>query len=385
MMQRFSSKTCLIAALGLISLGTLGCSDVVEQKSQGIKSQIRTAIAADDSLAGKRAILTNAVNLIEQNQGQQALQKLQSLEEEYSLLAPYILLKRGQAYNLEANRAKARSTWLSLIDQYPDSPAVAEALYFLGQENHDYWDQAIAKFPQHPRTHQIIWQLLEQNPNQPELMKILVKFAADDGKTFAISDRLFAAYGSQLAAEDWQAVGDIYWSKWKYDQAAKAYAKAPRNPRHLYRTARGYHLAKDEQIAKNYYWQLLKEYPDDHMAGWGLRRLATLVDKKTGLQYLDRAIAKFPKHAAQALIAKAEILDKLNSPASAQKAREQVLTQYSSSDAAAEYRWSEASKQAKKGNFLPAWQWAQPIVVNNTKHSLAPKAAFWIGKQTIDL
>ena len=96
-------------------------------------------------MAGQRAILTSAVDLIEQNQGKQALQKLQSLEDKYSVLAPYILLKRGQAYDLESNRVKARSTWLKIIEQYPDSPAVAEALYFLGQENYDYWDQAIAK------------------------------------------------------------------------------------------------------------------------------------------------------------------------------------------------------------------------------------------------
>ncbi len=380
MLERFSSNTCLFALLGIISVGTLGCTDFVEHQRQGIGTQLQIAIAASDSLAGQRAILTNAVDLIANNQGKQALQKLDSLEDKYSVLAPYILLKRGQAYDLELNRAKARSTWLKLVEKYPDSPAVADAFYFLGQENYDYWDQAIAKFPQHHRTHQIIWQLLEQNPDQPQLMKILVKFAADDNNIVSVSDRLMTDYSSQLNAEDWQALGDIYWTKWKYDKAAKAYAQAPRNARHLYRTARGYHLVKDKKAAKNYYRQLITSYPDDNFTGWGLRRFATLVDNKTGLQYLDQAIAKFPKHAPQALIAKAEILDKLNSPVSAQKAREQVLTQYSSSDAAAEYRWSVASKKAKAGNFLQAWQWSQPIVVNNSRHSLAPKAAFWIGK-----
>jgi soluble lytic murein transglycosylase len=60
------------------------------------------------------------------------------------------------------------------------------------------------------------------------------------------------------------------------------------------------------------------------------------------LVYLDQVISKFPDEAAEALFSKAQILDALGSATSAAQARQSVLTQYASSDAAAEYRWKVA-------------------------------------------
>ncbi|VEP17451.1 Soluble lytic murein transglycosylase-like protein [Hyella patelloides LEGE 07179] len=381
MQKFFSSKTSLAVGIGLASsviIGSIGSALHFRDRSDLSSSSV--AVASNGSLENGRKILASASDLIEQNQGTQALQQLKNLEKNYPLLAPYILLKQGKAHNVTLEKAKAQAVWQRLIQEYPDSPAVAEALYLWGQENPVYWEQAIKQFPQHPRTHQIIRELLAKNPNQPKLMTILVKYDPDDRRNPQISDRLVAEYSSQLTPEDWAAIGNIYWLKWDYGKAGKAYAKAPRTPRNLYRAARGYHLGNSKQTAKNYYLQLINNYPNASETGLGLRRLASIVKKTEAIKYLDIAIANYPESAAEALLEKATILDALNSPVSAKQARELVLTQHKTSDAAAEYRWKIASKKAKQGDLVTAWQWAQPIAVHNPDHSFAPKASFWIGK-----
>ena len=379
-MQIFRSKTSLAVGIGLASSVILGFGSILYFKNYSNEIAAKIAFASDDSLENSRAILATASKLIARNEGQQALGQLQNLAKKYPLLTPYILLKQGKAHQIALEEAEAEAVWQRLIQEYPDSPAVAEALYLLGKENRAYWEQAIEQFPQHPRTHQIIRELFTENPNQPRLMAILVKYDPDERDIINFSDRLTTNYSSQLTPEDWQAIGNVYWLKWDYAKAGKAYAKAPRTPRNVYRAARGHHLGNNKQTATKYYLQLINSYPEASETGLGLRRLAEIVKKTEAIKYLDRAIALHPEQAPAALLQKAEILDELNSPVSAQQARKLVLTQYKTSDAAAEYRWKIASKQAQQGDLVTAWQWAQPIVANNRDHSLAPKASFWIGK-----
>ena len=376
--KSLSNKAWGIGLAASVILGSIGSGMYLHRQGNLTKSV--KAIAAADSRDDQRAILASATNLIEQKQGQLALQQLTNLEQDYPLLAPYVILKQGEAYQVVGDTKRATQTWLKLLQQYPDSPAVAEALYLLGQENQDYWQQAIDKFPQHPRTHQLIRELLRTNPQQPRLMAILVKYDPDDTRNSELSDLLIANHSNQLTPDDWAAIGNIYWLKWDYGKAGQAYAKAPKTAKNLYRAARGYHIARNKTTAKTYYQELTTTYPNAPETGLGLRRLATLVSKAEGLKYLDRAIANHPQHAAAALAEKANFLTALNSPVSAAQVRDLLLTQYKTADAAAEYRWQTASKYAKQGDLRSAWQWAQPIAINNPEHSLAPKASFWIGK-----
>ena len=378
-------KTFLLISIGSLATIILGTKILITQENSPSASQQSvlsslSALALGDSGEQHRNRLLLAADLINQKQGQAALQELEGLEQEYPLLSPYVLLAKGKAYQLEQNDKDANATWQKLIDNYSDSPATAEALYLLGKSNPAYWQQAIALFPSHPRTHKIIRQQLEQNPSQPRLMAILVKHTPDDLGVDQMRDRLVKEYPSQLTPEDWEAIADSYWVKWDYGKAGKAYTKAPRNSRNLYRAARGHHIGNDKTTAKRLYFQLLKEYPDAVDTGLGLRRLAMIVSKPEALGYLDLAINKFPKQAPEALIEKAELLDELKSPKSAAQARQRVLTEYKSSEAAAQYRWSVASKKAKAGDLVSASGWAQPIVTNNPDSSLAPKAGFWIAK-----
>ncbi len=386
MWKTFTPKTFLLISISLIAIIILGSQNLITKQnitqSAAKKSIIApmSATAVNSSSENSRHDFLLAADLIDSKQGKAALAKLQGLEQEYPLLAPYILLSKGKAYQLENNQAKAEQVWQKLINSYPNSPATAEVLYLLGNYNPAYWQRAIIKFPAHPRTHEIIRQELKQSSNQPQLMAILVKYSPDDSDIDKLRDRLVKDYSNQLTSEDWEAIADSYWIKWDYGAAGKAYAKAPRTSRNLYRTARGYHIANSKTTAKQFYQQLIREYPNSVDTGLGLRRLAMIVDKKEALGYLDLAIQKFPDQAPEALLEKANLLDGLNSPKSATQARQAVLNNYKHSESAAEYRWKVASQKAKAGDLVSAWQWAQPIVINNPDSPIAPKAGFWIAK-----
>jgi soluble lytic murein transglycosylase len=353
--------------------------------SQQRELQLKQLASAKPSLDRSRASLLLASDLIKQNRTEEALKQLQGLDKEYPLLAPYILLKQGRVYTSAAETVKAKETWHKLLHKYPDSPAVVEALYLLGKENSAYWQQAIKQFPYHPLTHQIARELLEQNPNQPRLMLLLVKYTPDDKTVDPLRERLVQEYASQLTPADWQKIADDYWQQWQYEKAGKAYTRAPHTPRNLYRAARGIHLGGNQREAQKYYQQLIQTFPNAEETGLGLRRLASISSKQQALSYLDLVISQFPQEAAQALMEKAEILESLNSRTSAAQARQLVLTQYANSEAAAEYRWKIAQQKAQAGDLFAAWQWAQPIAVNNPDSPLAPKASFWIGKWATQL
>ena len=386
-------KTLLLISIGLISTIVLGAKTFIDQDRQ-VNNRVfehqkqnqrppftaKLAVASNESTAKSRQSFLIAADLINRKQGKEALGKLRGLEQDYPLLAAYVLLSQAQAYQLENKEQEAESTWQKLAQNYPDSPATVEALYRLGKSNPAYWQQAIARFPAHPRTQEIVRQQLKQNPHQPQLMAVLVKHIPDAPGVDEMRDRLVKEYASVLNTEEWEAIADSYWLKWDYGKAGKAYARSPRTARNTYRAARGHHIGNDKTTAKKYYLQLLQQFPNAEDTGLGLRRFATIVSQKEALRYLDLAIAKFPQQAPEALVEKAKLLDTLQSPQSARSARQTLLTNYKHSEAAAEYRWEVASQKAKAGDYAGAWQWAQPITDNNPDSAIAPKAGFWIAK-----
>ncbi|MGF1479334.1 MAG: transglycosylase SLT domain-containing protein [Cyanophyceae cyanobacterium] len=340
-------------------------------------------IAASEraTLDRSRARYLLAMDFLRDYQGGPAVEQLERLEQDYPVLAPYVLLKRGRGYELANNREQAQEIWQQVIDTYPDSPYAAEALYLLGRSSPapDYWDRAIAAFPAHPRTHQIVRERLQDDPNQLPLLLLLARYDADAWDVRTVRDRLAAEYASQLTPEDWQSIADGYWQQWAYDKAAQAYEQAPATPRNLYRLARSLHVDEQEDKARVAYRRLIDEFPQSPETGLGLRRLASLGSGKEALTYLDRAIA-YPDEAPAALLAQAEILDNLGSRTAAAEARQTLLDNYPDSEAAAQYRWQVAQRYAEQGNLANAWQWAQAIATNNPDSSIAPKAAFWVGK-----
>jgi soluble lytic murein transglycosylase len=344
------------------------------------KAQLQAIATSGEGIEKSRARYVLANDLMDEYQGGLALRFLEGLEEEYPLLTPYILLKRGRAYELTNNNTEATAIWLEIITNYPDSPIEAEALYLLAKSDPQSGNKLQEKHPNHPLTHQLIREKLKENPDQLSLLLFLTQHDPKGADGVTIRDRLVKDYGNQLTPTQWEIVADGYWVTFDYDKAILAYRKAPSNSRNIYRIARGLHLRDKPEEAKRAYQHLVKTYPDAEELQLGLRHLASLSNAKEALPYLDQLMAKFPEDNAQTLFLKANLLESLNNHTSAAQARQMILDDYPTSETASQYRWQMAKKLAEKGDILYAWKWAQPITVNTPNSDLAAEAAFWIGK-----
>ncbi len=345
------------------------------------------------SLDRSRARYLLATDLLEKYEGGPALRQLENLEKEYPLLAPYVLLKQGRGYELSNEPTKARETWQKILEDYPDSPVRVEALYKLGQKDSEYWDQALKDFPSHPRSHQIARERLEKNPDQVNLLKLLAKYEKNNAKTNEVRAVLGKDYANELSPEDWQAIADGYWDVTLYKKAAESYGKAPATPQNRYRWARSLQVSDQPKAAFKIYQQMVKDYPNDPETATALKRLAGLsldpkiVPKGTAqaIAYLDQIMQNFPEQAPDALLEKADLLAKKGDRTRANQLRKTLLEKYPQSDASAEYRWKTAKIFVDAGNLVKAWEWAQPITVQNPDSPIAPKAAFWVGKWALQL
>lgn len=351
-----------------------------EQRAEALRTIASYRHASRDR---SRARYLLAGDLIQQGNPTEALTWLDGLEKDYTLLAPYVLYLRARAYEALKDTANAEKTWTQLLDRYDDQPVSVEAMFSLakGDPTSDYWDQAIATFPAYPRTVEMAQIRLQKNPDQPDLLLLLARYGLYLPDIVSVLNRLTDEYADQLQPEDWEAIAFAYWEKQEYNAAGKAYAKAPETPLNLYRAARGARLGDRKHDAIRGYTKLNETFPDDRNTAQGLIHLANLSDNgKAALSYLDQVIERFPDRAADALMARADRLDEMQSPQSAIKARESVLTQYSHSDAAANLRWEQVERRVEKGDIKGAWAWAKQLVDENPDSDHAPQAAFWVGK-----
>ena len=343
-------------------------------------AQLETIVNGEKSLDRHRARYLLASDLIQAKEGEKALSYLEGLDRDYQILAPKILAKRAEAYEISGNKAKATAKWQELLQRYPENPVAAEALFALGQTDPKMWEQAIATFPSHPLTIEIAWNRLQKNPNQLSLLLLILKNDPHSKSINTVLERLQNQYAAQLKPADWEKIAFIYWTRRDYGKAGKAYVKATRTPLNAYRAGRGQQLGNKKTEAILAYQQMVQEFPTAKDTGLALIRLAQLSKPPEAIVYLDQVISKFPDRAGEALLAKAKILEATNSSKSATQLRQLALTKYPNSEAVAEYRWSVAQAKGKAGDSLGAWQWAQPITKNNPDSDLAPEAAFWVGK-----
>jgi len=333
-----------------------------------------------------RARYLLASDYLQNNQAENALQLLDGLEQSYSVLAAPIIYKRAQAYEILGDIANTQATYQELLQQYPSHPVAVEAFYALGKTTPQYWQSAIAQFPSHPRTLEIARSLLQQNPNQPQLMLLLAKHGYEQPGVVTVLDQLTSKYSGQLQPQDWEAIAIAYWENQVYSKAATAYQQAPRTPLNVYRIGRSFQLSNKRTEAITAYQQLLREFPTAPESGTALLNLAQITqNNKVSLPYLDQVVNQFPQQAGQALAQKAAILDNLGNKTSAAQTRQLLLDKYGDSDAAVEYRWRMALQKAANNDYQAAWQWAQPIPTSNPKNILAPRAGFWVGKWALQL
>ena len=343
-------------------------------------AQLQAIAQQSNSRDRSRARYLLASDLIIQRQGDKAIAVLQDLEKDYPELAAHIALKRAQAYSLTGDKVRTQAAWQDLLQRHSKSPVAAEALFVLGKNEPQYWQEAIALFPSHPRSLEIARSLLQKNPQQPRLQLLLAQYDYQKPEILPVLDRLVTQSAARLKPQNWETVAQAYWENREYGKAAIAYAKSPRTPRNLYRWGRGLQLSTKQQQAISIYKQLLAAFPNAEESGMALMRLARIFKPPEAISYLDRIVNRFPKQAGEALVAKANLLDNLNSKQSAAKTRQLLLDKYGDSAAAAEYRWRVVQEKAANKDYQAAARWAEVIPQRNPEHILAPRAAFWVGK-----
>ncbi len=355
--------------LSLVSLPATKRDVLLEEKTNSLETS-----------DARRARYLLATDLIEQKQPKKALELLEGLESIYPVIAPYIALKRYQAYQVSGDKTKAENTLQDILKKYPQSAAAGEALFVLGSSNPKLWDRAIAEFPSHPRIQEIIRRRLQEKPNQPQLMLLLVKHSSEPSGITSILDSLVNQNAEQLKSADWEAIAWAYWQNQQYSKAGSAYIAAPETPSNSYRGAKGLDLGGKKAVAVNAYEYVLVHFPQAPEAASSLLGLANLSQPEEALQYLDRVISQFPDRAGEALNEKAKIFDKMNNPEAAAKARQLLITQYGNSEVVAEYRWNLAWEKIAAKDLPAAWQAVQLISSESPKSKYAPRAAFWVGK-----
>ena len=316
-----------------------------------------------------------ATDLLSQGRGKAALEYLAELEQDYPLLAPYILLRQAQAYQQLKQPQKVREISQELIATYSDAPVIPDVLALEATNSSQLPKLLLEQFPNHPLTQTLVRQKLAQEPEQWQLLLLLAKYsrAADLVK---IRDRLVLEYPAQLTSEDWEALALGYWRDGENRKAADAYALSPPTPQNIYRTARGFHLNGNFEAAKRAYQRLIREYHDAQETGWALVYLANLSSADEAIAYLDIAIEKFPEQVPQALLAQAKIYDRFDKSQAATQAREKALNDYQKAPASLEYRWKMAQQAAQEGDLASAWQWGEAIAETDTD----PQRLFWVGK-----
>ncbi len=319
-----------------------------------------------------------ATDLLNQGQAAEALSLLEEQQKhgEQHALAPYVLLKRGQAQLLAG---ELPTSWDELLANYDTHSATAEGRYELGKQDPTQWETLLVKHPSHPRAVEVALQKLKTGTSK-DLLLLVAAHGLYREEYEASLDRLTEKYGRELTPEQWETVGFGYWENLRYGKASEAYAKAPTSPTNLYRAARGAQIARQRVVAIANYQKLAKTYPNAPETGLGLIKLSDSLPDKAALAPLDQVMKSFPDRAGDALLKKANILDQLNSPTSATDARTSVLSQYSDSEAAAELRLSRAHKAAVANDLATARQLVEELVQANPQSELAAEASFWSGK-----
>jgi soluble lytic murein transglycosylase len=338
--------------------------ELAEQGSQASKIQARYLLAAD---------------LVEQKQGEAALKYLAGLDQKYPVLAGEILVLQAKAHTLTGESQDAQRLWKQILQKKAKTPAAAEALYALGTQEPQYWDQILEQFPSHPRAVDVAVERLQTNPDNVSLRLLIAQYGHWHPDYGQYLQQLTAEFKDKLKPDDWETVAFGYWDRQVYKEAGLAYAKATPSSLTAFRAARGLQLGGDKAKAIAAYQKMIAAYPDAEETATALLKLSELQESPRALnQALQLAKAKKETHrVGQILQTQAQFL---KDQGGGQQAQKQLLNDYGNTEAAAELRWEQAQGQAKANNIEAARDWALQIQNQNPESELSAPAAFWAGK-----
>ena len=329
----------------------------------------------DSTIDRIRARFVLADLYINSRKPKEAIAALDKLEVEYPVLADFVLLKRAQAQTQARDLPSAKANWETILKNFPESSAAAEALFALGQTQ-----QLLDKFPAHPRSQEVVLRLLSQAPNRIDLLTHLATYFGDYKEVEPFLDRLVAS-SPNLTGDQWWAIADAYFNKFEFGKAAKAYARATSNPITAYKYARSLQRGRQIDSAIAAYNRVVQQFPTSPQAPRALVRVTQIDSAESGVAACDRIIANYPEAAGEALGIKAGLLaDKLGSPKSASGHRNLLLEKYGDSDAAGELRWRIAKGQGRAGQLTNAIATVEMLIASSPKSEAAAEASFWAGK-----
>ena len=344
----------------------------IDQRLSKLETQAQQPSANIDRV---RAKLVLADIYLNSRKSREAIAALDKLETEYPTLADYVLLKRAQAQTQIRDIQGATKTWQSILTNYPNSPAAAEGLFALGQNQ-----QLLDKFPAHPRSQEVVLRLLAQAPSRVDLMAHLVTYFGDIKGIVPTLDRLVSS-APYLTSDQWWAVAEAYYNNFEFGKAANAYNLATVNPITAYKYARSLQRGKQNESAIIAYNRVVQQFPQSPQAPRALIRITQLESPEVAIFVADRLIANYPDTAGEALLIKATLLqDKLNSPKAASDARNLLLERYGSTGSAGQLRWRIAQGQASGGQLNNAIATVDNLIANSPDSGIAAEASFWAGK-----
>jgi soluble lytic murein transglycosylase len=340
-------------------------------------SQLETrAKAPEPSLDRSRSRYVLASIYLSNRRPKVALGLLKDLETEYPILAEHILLKRSQALAI-TNPNQAQGSWKQILRDYPQGFAAAEALYALGGSA-----EVLAKFPSHPRALTILKTELAKEPNRFDLLIQMAVYFNDDQGIIPILDRLVKNHSGKLNSEQWSAIARGYFERREYKKANLAYSRAIADPDNLYLWGRSLQRSNKNTEAYSVYSRLVQGFPSHPLAPRAILRMIDITSAKNDLggvnKLIDRLVTSYPNTAAEGLLKKLNLLEKLGNAQTA-STRNQILTSYPNSNEAGILTWRSAQQQAKNGNLKSAVNLTQKILTN-TKSEIAPEAGYWGGK-----
>ena len=106
-----------------------------------------------------------ATDLLSQGQGKAALEYLTALEQDYPLLAPYIMFRQAQAYKQMEQAEKVSKIREQLMSTYPNSTVIPDVLALTADNKAQFTSLLLKQFPYHPQTKALLRQKIAQNPN----------------------------------------------------------------------------------------------------------------------------------------------------------------------------------------------------------------------------
>jgi soluble lytic murein transglycosylase len=338
-------------------------------------------IQEGNSLESSRAKYVLASDLIQQEQGSKALKYLDNLEKEYPLLAPHILYKRALAYELVGEKVAVTKNLTQLAATYSNSPVAVEAWERLGQQDAKFWEQALKKFPHHPRSITIIQNMLERNSSNVDLMLTYLRSGGTRTiKGLEVADKLSTEYIAKIQPSDWQLLAETYLQNGVPQKAVVSLNRLPQTAENLLLIGQTTRSIQKIPAAKIAYQELVSKYRNTPTADQALLELAELsANPVEAISYLDQLAQQIDSPLAPAaFMRKAKLLEK--NKITFQQVQAEIVQRFPKSEAAAGIRWEQALAQADRKDYAKAWGLAKLIINDSPDTRYSARASFWIGK-----